>query len=200
MEFDKKSITKTGVVALITLILVINVIVNSISAERLKGLGDNKVVDNTFTKSCMPGSPTQQLVVSRYCDTNEFGELCFSLIEKVEHAAKQPNKQSLFAYLTTLEPQYGPVFLWSVDESTENEDSHLDTSVEDTVKMINSTVYYYSARVHRQSVPCGGWSLSYWKDPLYGRWLQLVYCTEGESPNTRICGAFNVRTISVGPN
>jgi hypothetical protein len=137
-------------------------------------------------------------------------QLCFGLIFGVEKLIHLRYKKPIFDAINASEPQYlNPITYWAVDEDTLNEDSHLDAFTDDIVKTFNNTAYYYAQKVHMESVPCGGWSLSYWRNfpPNATVDLNLVYC-EHVSPDTgepseetskglRVCGAFKLSTFVV---
>lgn len=141
-------------------------------------------------------------LVRDYCDRDATAfERCFELVERVEALVALGTRDAVFAALKSLEPQAGPVFVWSVDSATAAEDSHLDTTVDETVAYFNNTAYYYSREVHTRSVGCGGWSLGLWKtrpDATTGavavRSLQLAYCRSTATSAVRVCGGFDVRS------
>lgn len=134
-------------------------------------------------------------------------KLCFLMIARVEELIHMRSKQSIFAALDALEPQTGPINYWGVDEDTLNEDSHLDTFTNGIVSLFNNTAYYHAQKAHMESVPCGGWSLSYWRGFNGTVDLDLVYCehvspatgesSEETSKGVRVCGAFKLSSFIV---
>jgi len=136
-----------------------------------------------------------QYLVSEWCTHQEnYTRNCFEMVAGVEYAVQLGEKglQQLFDYMDSLEPQAGPVFYWAVDQSSESEDSHLDLTVGGVVNYFNNTAYYYSARLHRASTKCGGWSISFWKDLAGKEQLQLAFCALVDNNDARVCGAFTV--------
>jgi hypothetical protein len=147
---------------------------------------------------------------AKYCDGSQPLDrqtLCYLMISRVEEIIHLRYKDIIFALLAALEPQTGPINYWAVDEDTLNEDSHLDKYANDVVAYFNSTAYYYAQKVHMESVPCGGWSASYWRNFNGTVDLDLVY-SEHVSPSTggsseetsvgiRVCGAFKLSSFNV---
>lgn len=134
-------------------------------------------------------------------------KLCFLMIGRVEEIIHYRSKDAIFAALAALEPQTGPINYWGVDENSMNEDSHLDKFTNDMVSFFNNTAYYYAQKVHMESVPCGGWSMSYWRNMNATVDLDLVYCehvssntgqaSEYTSDGVRVCGAFKLSSFDV---
>ncbi len=133
--------------------------------------------------------------------------LCFLMIGSVERYIHLRTREAIFAALAALEPQTGSINYWAVDESTTNEDSHLDKFTNDVVAFFNNTAYYHAQKAHMESVPCGGWSLSYWRGMNGTVDLDLVYCehvspdsgeaSEFTSEGIRVCGAFALSSFAV---
>lgn len=130
-----------------------------------------------------------------YCERSEFFGACFDTVAGVETFLLAREKDAIFKSLSAIEPQNGTVFYWAVDEASESEDSHLDLRTSETAEYFKNNAYYYSQERHRESVLCGGWSLTYWKTSEGKRSLQLVYCEESAS-DVRVCGAFDVFSYS----
>lgn len=136
-----------------------------------------------------------QYLVSEWCTHEEnYTRYCFDMVAGVEYAVyiAEGGIDQLYDYMDSLEPQAGPVFYWAVDQSSEAEDSHLDLSVIGVVTYFNNTAYYYSARLHKASTQCGGWSISFWKDLDGIAQLQLAFCALVDNYNARVCGAFTI--------
>jgi len=142
----------------------------------------------TFNSTCV-GTETLYLV-EQFCTQQQFMVNCFTMIGEVEQILTLENKTQIYAYLDSLEPQTGNVTWWAVDETEENTNSHLDLGIQGVVQYFNNTAYYYAAREHRLSVPCGGFTISFWRKLDGIRSVQLVYCNK--EGNIRVCGGFDL--------
>eukprot|EP01097_Dermamoeba_algensis_P009179 TRINITY_DN635_c0_g1_i1.p1 TRINITY_DN635_c0_g1~~TRINITY_DN635_c0_g1_i1.p1 ORF type:complete len:239 (-),score=39.42 TRINITY_DN635_c0_g1_i1:165-881(-) len=129
---------------------------------------------------------------SQWCSTPQAKDFCFEMVASVEDFLQERNKSSIFARLQGIEPQSGPVRLWAVDETRETENSHNDLSVSSTAKFFNNSAYFYSAKMHRLSARCGGWSLSFWKTLAGKKSVQLVFCSLHRFEKLRVCSSWDV--------
>lgn len=136
-------------------------------------------------------------IMRDYCATPQFFGACFTAVERVESALRLESKQAIFDFIRALEgvtnQQVGPIAIWAIDQSTENEDSHNDRTTAGTADFFNNSAYFYSQEAHVNSVLCGGWSLGFWKTrpPTVKRSIQIAYC-EDNAAHVRVCGAFDV--------
>lgn len=132
-------------------------------------------------------------LMERWCTTDRWFDSCWNMMTSVQSLLRLGNKTAIFAELAKLEPQTGPISVWAADQALEDSDSHLNLDVNGVVDYFNNTAYFYTYRMHRLSVECGGWSVSYWKDPSPNvtRAIQLAYC-ELSPTDIRVCGAFDV--------
>lgn len=113
------------------------------------------------------------------------------MIARVEMLSLGETQEKVFADLNALEPQPGPVNFWAVDERDEREPSHLGFTIKDTADFFKNPAYYYSARAHRESVDCGGFSMGLWKAFDGTEELQVAFCKR-VAGYIRVCGAFGL--------
>eukprot|EP01118_Nematostelium_gracile_P008636 TRINITY_DN2864_c0_g1_i1.p1 TRINITY_DN2864_c0_g1~~TRINITY_DN2864_c0_g1_i1.p1 ORF type:complete len:206 (+),score=45.53 TRINITY_DN2864_c0_g1_i1:88-705(+) len=148
------------------------------------------VNDSDVNPGCI-GYESVQLM-NTWCTKPEYMTSCFDLVHGVEKIMTLENKTVIYDYLDTLEPQNGTVVFWAVDESNEDYDSHLNEGTIWIADHFNNSAYFYSARMHRKSVDCGGWSLGFWRDTNGKRSVQLAYCNR-EGAHIRVCGSVNIQ-------
>lgn len=134
-------------------------------------------------------------LMERWCTTDQWFDECWDMMTQVQSLIRFGNKTAIFAELKKLEPQTGVISVWAADQATEDSDSHLNLDVAGVADYFNNSAYFYTYRMHRLSVECGGWAVSYWKDPAPNvtRAIQLSYCELTQS-QIRVCGAFDVIT------
>lgn len=132
-------------------------------------------------------------LMERWCTTDRWFDACWDMMTSVQDLLRLKNKTAIFEKLKSLEPQTGLISVWAADQAAEDADSHLNLDVVGVADYFNNSAYFYSYRVHRLSVECGGWAVSYWKDPSPNvtRAVQLSYCELSPS-QIRVCGAFDV--------
>lgn len=132
-------------------------------------------------------------LMERWCTTDRWFNECYDMMTQVQTLLRLGNKTAIFDALKKLEPQTGTISVWAADQANEDADSHLNLDVAGVADYFNNSAYFYSYRMHRLSVECGGWAISYWKDPSPNvtRAIQLSYC-ELTMSQIRVCGAFDV--------
>lgn len=184
---------KPWIVSIIIIILFIFIImvINGVSTSR----------DLFFEEAKPTHCNSDTVIMTTYCTNPQHLDMCLKTVAGVEGLLRFVTKDTIFSELNKLEPQTTAPFFWAVDQSTEIEDSHLNTNYISTADYFNNNAYFYNVEQNRRSAKCGGgWNFGFWKTlpsnntNIIRESIQLQYCEEEYS--VRVCGAFDLTVIN----